>query len=293
MRARYPDSDGFVERDGVRIFYEVFGSGEPTALLLSPWSLVYSRFWKAQVPYLARYGRVITLDGRGSGHSSRPVGPDAYADVEFAADAMAVLDAVGCEQAYIVSISRGARWALLLAAEYPERVHGAVFIAPALPLPPFGTARDTAHASFDEPYATTEEWAKWNRHYWLDHYADFVEFFCRQIFTEPHSTKQIEDCVGWALETTPEILIPTVTAPDKTCDANAVRALAEKVHCPVMVIHGDEDAVVPYARGQMLADLTGGRLCTIHGGGHAPIARDPVKVNLLLRSSSSPSRRAR
>jgi len=72
MRARYPDQEGFVERDGVRIFYEVFGTGGPTVLLLPPWSIVHSRIWKAQIPYLARHCRVVTFDGRGNGRSSRP-----------------------------------------------------------------------------------------------------------------------------------------------------------------------------------------------------------------------------
>ena len=42
-RARYPDADGFVERDGVKIFYEVYGDGKATILLLPPWSIVHSR----------------------------------------------------------------------------------------------------------------------------------------------------------------------------------------------------------------------------------------------------------
>ena len=64
MRARYPDQEGFIERNGVRIFYEVFGTGDPTVLLLPTWSIIHSRIWKAQVPYLARHCRVITFDGR-------------------------------------------------------------------------------------------------------------------------------------------------------------------------------------------------------------------------------------
>jgi pimeloyl-ACP methyl ester carboxylesterase len=290
MRGRYPDTEGYVERDGVGVFYEVFGSGEPTILLLPTWSYGYSRYWKAQVPYLARHGRVITFDGRGNGRSSRPEDASAYADTEFAADALAVLDAVGCQQAYIVSFSRGARWCLLLAAEHPERVKGAVFIAPALPLKTRATAREAATPSFDEPYTSTEGWAKWNRHYWLDHYTDFAEWFARQIFTEPHSTKQIEDATGWALETTPETLIATSTPPnDKTRYDTSIRALAEQVRCPVLVIHGDEDAVIPHARGQVLAEITGGGIVTIEGGGHAPMARDPVKVNLTLREFVAPA----
>jgi len=71
-RARYPDSEGFVERDGVRIFYEVYGQGEPIVLLLPTWSIVHSRHWKMQIPYLSRHARVVTFDGRGNGKSDRP-----------------------------------------------------------------------------------------------------------------------------------------------------------------------------------------------------------------------------
>ena len=66
MRACQPRSDGYVERDGVKVFYEVFGDGEATVLLLPAWSIVHSRLWKAQVPYLARHFRVVAFDGRGS-----------------------------------------------------------------------------------------------------------------------------------------------------------------------------------------------------------------------------------
>src|SRR5438270_8730557 len=104
-RARYPDSEGYVERDGVRVHYEVFGSGEPTVLLLPTWSIIHSRAWKMQVPYLARHCRVVTFDGRGSGLSDRPDGPGAYAEEEYAADALAVLDATSTAQAFVVGNS--------------------------------------------------------------------------------------------------------------------------------------------------------------------------------------------
>src|SRR2546429_3666297 len=107
-RARYPDNEGYVERDGVRVHYEVFGSGEPTVLLLPTWSIVHSRVWKMQVPYLARHYRVVTFDGRGNGRSDRPVTAEAYAETEFAADALAVMEATATEKAIIVSLSRGA-----------------------------------------------------------------------------------------------------------------------------------------------------------------------------------------
>ena len=287
MRARYPDTEGYIERDGVRIFYEVFGEGEPTILLLPSWSIIHSRFWKAQVPYLARHFRVITFDGRGNGRSDRPLVPTAYATEEYAADALAVLDATATQRAVLVSLSMGAQWALLLAAEHADRVAGAAFIGASLPIPPRHDIR-VIH-SFDDVLDTDEGWAKYNRHYWLKDYRGFLEFFFAQCYNEPHSTKQIEDCVEWGLETTPELLVAIEDAPARRAinlskgDEQHVRELAGRVRCPVLVIHGDRDAITPHARGVALAEMTNGRLATLHGSGHIPLARDPVKVNLLLR----------
>jgi pimeloyl-ACP methyl ester carboxylesterase/predicted glycosyltransferase len=284
-RARYPDEEGFVERDGVRVFYEVYGQGEPTVLLLPTWSIVHSRQWKAQIPYLARHARVLTFDGRGNGRSDRPSGVEAYLQAEFAADALAVMDATSTERPIIVSLSAGAQWASLLAAEHPERVSGAVFIGPSIWLASPHEER-TVH-SFTEPLDTDEGWAKENVHYWLRDYRGFLEFFFGRAFTEPHSTKQIEDCVGWGLETTPETLADTRLALARG-SAEAFREAYARIRCPVLVIHGEDDAISPHARGAALAEITGGRLVTIEGGGHLPHARDPVKVNLLLREFAAP-----
>ena len=52
----------------------------------------------------------------------------------------------------------------------------------------------------DVPLDTDEGWAKCNLHYWRRDYRGFLEFFFAQQIPEPHSTKQIEDCVQWGLE---------------------------------------------------------------------------------------------
>ena len=72
MRARYPDTEGFVERDCVKIAYEVFGSGGQSLVFVPIDPLVHSRAWKAQVPYLAREYRVITVDPRGNAARTGP-----------------------------------------------------------------------------------------------------------------------------------------------------------------------------------------------------------------------------
>jgi hypothetical protein len=55
---------------------------------------------------------------------------------------------------------------------------------------------------FDVVRGSYEGWEKYNRHYWRSSYRDWVEFFVGNVFTEPHSSKQIEDGIAWALETT-------------------------------------------------------------------------------------------
>ena len=135
MRAKYPDAEGFIERGGVKVGYEVFGAGEPTILLLTSWAIVHARQWKAQVPYLARRFRVITVEGRGNGRADRPATAEAYLDREYVDDAITVLDATGVDQAVIVGLSMGGRHALQLAAWYPERAAGVVAIGAALPWP--------------------------------------------------------------------------------------------------------------------------------------------------------------
>ena len=118
-RARYPDEEGFIERDGTRVFWESYGKGEQTILFLPTWTLVHSRVWKAQIPYFARHFRVLCFDPRGNGRSDRPKDPSAYAESEFAQDAIDVMDACGIDRAICVAFSKGAQRGMLLAADHP------------------------------------------------------------------------------------------------------------------------------------------------------------------------------
>jgi pimeloyl-ACP methyl ester carboxylesterase/predicted glycosyltransferase len=281
-RARYPDSSGYVKRDGVRLYYEVYGSGEPTVFLLPTWSIIHSRHWKMQIPYLARHCKVLTFDGRGNGRSDRPAA--GYDEREFAADALAVMNATATERAVLVSLSLGAQRSLILAAEHPDRVAGAVFICPAVPLasPP----EDRDRYPWQEVLPTDEGWPKDNFSSWVRDYPWFLEFFFSQMFTEPHSTKPIEDCIGWGLETTAETLIATEIG--NSLDEAAARDLCARVRCPVLVIQGTADAITGPGRGTALAEATGGDLVLLEGSGHGPHVRDPVKVNLLLREFAVP-----
>lgn len=291
-RARYPDDEGYVERDGVRVFYEVYGAGEPTVFLLPTWSLVHSRVWKAQVHYLARHFRVLTFDGRGNGRSDRPAGPRPYRADEFVADAFAVMDATGTERVVNVSLSAGTFWSLGMAAVQPERVIGAVFIGPT-PYAVAGETPDWMHTPFDEQLASHDGANRYNRHFIRERYSEFADWWMRLATPERHSTRPIEFAVGMALETDAETILATIDARggvDATCAAEMfsavaprLRAAATRLHCPVLVIQGGQDAICPPAFGRALAQDTGGELLLMPEAGHVPHAREPVQVNLALR----------
>ena len=161
------------------------------------------------------------------------------------------------------------------------RVPGVVCLGPAIALAPMPA--DRVQYPFSERLSSTDGWAKYNRYYWMEGgYADFLEFFFSRFFPEPHSTKQIDDFIGWGLEIEPATLVATDEG-FVPAGCGPFRAVCERVSVPVLVIHGDKDEMSVHANGQALAELTGGQLVTIAGGGHGVQARDPVVVNHVIK----------
>ncbi|MGH2697841.1 MAG: alpha/beta fold hydrolase [Actinomycetota bacterium] len=292
MRAIYPESEGYIERDGVKIFYERYGDGDPTVLFLPTFAIVHSRMWKAQIPYLARHFRVVCFDPRGNGRSDRPISNEAYSDDEYVQDALDVMASTGTERAVLVGLCTGVRWAVQLAVARPDKSLGVIAFAPGIAqLSPPHSHR--LQHDFDARLDTEEGWAKENRHYWLRDFKSYAGFFLDQLLPEPHSTKQWEDAVGWACETTAETLLAVldspghgrttlgVSSPGSSAEAEK---LCRSLKCPTLVVAGDQDMCQPLARAERLAELAGGSLVVLEGAGHQPQARHPVKVNGLIRS---------
>lgn len=281
MRALAPAVDDVLDRDGFGVGYAVYGDGPVTVCLVMPDTIVNARAWKAQVPFLARHFRVVTVDPRGNGRSDRPASPEQFAMAELEADVWGVLDHVGAESVVLVGLCSGAGLATIMAAERPDRVLGVVAINPGLLLAPALPHR--SQYDFDVELETSEGWARLNRHYWLRDWPGFSAFFFGEMFPEAHSTKQLEDTVAWALETDAEVMLT-----DHACegDPRQLEDAAEtcrRVRCPVLVLSGELDMCQNPERGRTLAELTGGDFVLLEGSGHLPNARDPVKVNLLIR----------
>jgi pimeloyl-ACP methyl ester carboxylesterase/predicted glycosyltransferase len=285
-RARYPDEEGYVERDGQRLFYEVYGEGERTLFLLPTWTLIHSRFWRSQIPYFARHMRVVTFDGLGNGRSDRPQDPRRYDFAEFAKDSLAVMDATGTDRAVIAALSRGAQWALKLAADHGDRVEAAIFIGPFAPIS-LGS-----QLTYRTGAALMDHWlgrvlrplspiGRLHPEEIVADYPGFVEWWMRRCLPEPHSEWPVEISTAWALDTDARTLATTLGG-RVMFDRRSIRDLASRVACPTLVIEGELDAVTPPADAKALARALGAPYVEIPDMGHS-VGRKPVPVNLAMR----------
>ena len=282
MRALQPATVGRLDRDGIGVHYEVYGECDPTVFLLMPDTIVHSHAWKGQIPFLARQFRVVVIDPRGNGLTDVPPTPAGISLQTMIDDAWAVLDEIGVDRAVLAGLCTGAGQALIMAAERPDRVLGVFAINPGLALAP--ALPHKLQYDFEAVLDTAEGWAKHNRHYWLRDWPGFAQFFFEQMFPEPHSTKQVEDCVGWALGTTAEtMLLDADEPPDPHLLLEGAEEVCHGIRCPVLVVSGTHDMCQNPERGRRAAELSGGEHVVLDGAGHHPNARDPVKINLLLR----------
>jgi pimeloyl-ACP methyl ester carboxylesterase len=121
-----PIDSGYVAHDGARIWYSSHGVGQPVLLLHG--GLGHSGNWGLQVPALLANGyRVILVDSRGHGRSTRDTRPYTY-DL-LASDVLAVLNQLQIKKAAAVGWSDGACTSLILAATAPARVAGVFYFA--------------------------------------------------------------------------------------------------------------------------------------------------------------------
>jgi pimeloyl-ACP methyl ester carboxylesterase/predicted glycosyltransferase len=285
MRARHPDREGVVDRDTVEIHYEVYGEGDPTLMLVPASPITHSRIWKSLIPHLSRHYRVLTFDGRGNGKSSRTTDPAEHSQQVILGDLVAVLDATETSKAVMVAHCHANWWAVALAAAQPERVEALVAIEPGVPY--LGTPQphwvETA-PYWEEILDNPTGWQLNNRHAITTQHRRWIEFFFREQLVEPHSTKQYEDAVAWALESTGEVLAAGEEGFDIGLpDRDTVMELYRSLDLPILTIHGARDICQHVDRGSAFAEITGGELVVLEGAGHLTPAREPVEVNLAIR----------
>jgi pimeloyl-ACP methyl ester carboxylesterase len=243
---------------------EVHGGGPPLLLVTGLGYAVWC--WARNLDELAARHRTIAFDNRGSGRSFKPPAP--YSIAELADDAASVLEERGIGRAHVLGHSMGGFVAQTLALRRPELVDRLVLVATS----PGGPERHR------QPEETTRAWAaardlppeefaratwplSWQRGWPEAHPAEYEELFrARLEFPTPPECwlAQYQACVAF--------------------DEQGVAA--EEIRAPTLVLHGDDDRIVPYANGEQLARrIPGARLETFAGHGHLLPLEDPTRFD--------------
>jgi pimeloyl-ACP methyl ester carboxylesterase len=248
----------------VRLYVEEHGDGDPLLLVEGLGQSMWA--WREQVPVFARRFRTIVFDTRGTGRSPLPDEP--YSIPDLADDAAEILDG---RAAHIVALSMGGYVALTLALARPELVRSLVLVgtgaggrdrvprpdhvreafAAAAGLPPEEYGRRTM------PYTFARGWPEANT-------GRFEEILrARLEHPTPHETIDVH-----------------MRACYRYYDDGVQ---VERIAAPALVVHGDEDLIVPVENGRMLAArLPNARYAELRGRGHNIPLEDPYTFNQLV-----------
>ena len=244
----------FLERDGVRIFYEAAGKGPP--VLLSHGYSATSRMWRGQVEALAPRYRIITWDMRGHGQSDSPDDPALYSEAATVGDMAAILDALGIDTAVIGGLSLGGYMSLAFHLAHPGRVRALML---------FDTGPGYRNPAGREAWNRTAE-------------ARAVAFETRGLDALGAGAEvriaQHRSAKGLALAARGMLA---------QFDSRVIESL-ETIRVPTLVLVGEKDEPFLGATDYMAAKIPGAQKVVIPGAGHAANIDNPAAFNAAVEA---------
>lgn len=250
------------EVNGIKLYYEVHGRGEPLMLVSG---IGYGGWvWYKQVPALSERFRVILIDNRGAGQSDKPDEP--YTVEIFAADTVGLLDALQVEQAHVLGASLGGMIVLQLALDHPQRVDHLLLCSTAFGGPNTVLPEPEVLQFMTQLSGTAEE--RFQKGLELSFGPGFIE-------AHPEDTAFIRQKM--AENRQPDYAYRRqVMAP---LGFNVEARLAEIEH-PTLVLAGEADRVVPVENARRLARrIPHAHLQIFAGAGHLCFIEQPEAFN--------------
>jgi 3-oxoadipate enol-lactonase len=247
---------------GARLYWKQEGSGPPVLLIMG---LSYTHdMWFRLLSELSDEYRTIVFDNRGMGRSDVPKGP--YPIRLMASDARAVLDAAGVESAHVLGASMGGMIAQELALRYPKRVRS-LMLGSTSSRPIFGKWPEFRYAPRDWGGRSREDRERSLRPLLYaagtanERIEEDLQVRCKCNWCYKGFLNQLAGILMWS----------------------SYRRLP-RIKVPTMVVHGDQDRLVPPANGKVLATrIPGARFELIREAGHIAITDQPRICIELIR----------
>jgi pimeloyl-ACP methyl ester carboxylesterase len=115
----------YLERDGVKLYYEETGAGEPAMLMIHGWTCNHT-YWAAQVAHFAKRHRVVSIDLRGHGESDAP--EQEYTLEGFADDMAWMIGELGLDRPVVCGHSMGGFVTVWLGKNHPGCLRARVIV---------------------------------------------------------------------------------------------------------------------------------------------------------------------
>jgi pimeloyl-ACP methyl ester carboxylesterase len=252
----------------IEIAYDVEGSGEPV-ILIGGYTMV-KESWRLQVEELMNDFKVITFDNRGAGETSVPT--ESFTIADMAADTVGLMDAIGIDSARIFGVSMGGLIAQILALDYSDRVKkvalGCTTHGGRHAVQPEKEVMD-ALAKASDTTISAEEGIR------MRVPIVFSERFIRE------ESERLEEFIQSSVQ-----FMPTPDGAAGQMGAlnvfNVKRRLGE-IQCPVLVITGSDDRMMPPENSKLLHEgIEGSELYMVDGAGHSFFFEKADEVNRAL-----------
>jgi 3-oxoadipate enol-lactonase len=261
-----------------KLHFEDSGGGGPAVLLVMGLGMTATGWWRT-IPVLVQAGlRVLAFDNRGVGRSERVPGP--YTAAAMADDAVSVLDVAWVETAHVYGISLGGMIAQELALRHPERVRALVLGATTRGGDAHVPAGDDVAAFVRLRAQMTAEHAVWAS---------------VPINYAPRTRVEGGDRIAEDIAQRLRFPVEAEYYSAQLAAANAHDARVEEIRAPTLVVHGEQDVLIPPANGERLAAaIPGAELALWPGAAHLYFTDEPeadraVAAWLSARSSPSPA----
>jgi 3-oxoadipate enol-lactonase len=248
-----------IENRGAKIYWDERGQGEPVLMIMGlGWS---SNMWHRTRPVLTAHYRTIAFDNRGAGRSDVPPGP--YTIAMLASDAAAVLDAAGVERAHILGASMGGMITQEFALQYSDRVQSLILGCTAAGGPRAVQADADAIQLLFRRDSNPEERAK-----------AAVPF----IYDSGTPRERIDQDLAVLSEWYPNA--EGYAAQLQGILAWEADSRLSNITAPTLVIHGENDRLVPAANGHLIAErIPGARLVMLPRASHIFMTDQPAAAH--------------
>jgi len=239
-----PEQSGYAPVNGIEMYYQVFGKGEPVLLIHG--GLGHGDVWSAQVADLSKDHTVIVADSRGHGRSTRNADPYGY-DL-MASDYLALLDYLKVDKTALVGWSDGGIIGIDIAMTHPERLtrlfaHAANVTTDGVDP---GVETDKTFGAYIE--RSGRDYAKMSKT--PGEYDAFVEQIGQMWASQPSWTKE----------------------------------QLEKITVPTAIVVGDHDEAIKREHTEYIASvIPGAKLVILDNASHFAMLQDPEGYNKAVR----------